>query len=336
MKKHILITDPIHPTVLNGLQKQFVVDQKIGLSKEQLLRIVGNYDALIGRTTTKLDAEVLRAGKNLTCIGVHATGWNHIDIEEATRLGITVLGFPSDNKQFKKDRLRGSFIGVAEHVLLSMLACAGDFYNTVAGMKAGKWEKYKFSGTELYGKTLGIVGLGRIGSLVAERARAFGMRVVAYHPRLSKQEAKRRGAELVSLKTLYRVSDFITVHVPQTVKTVGLINKKSFSEMKKGVVFINTARAAVVVEKDLIEALENGVVRMASIDVFEHSPKGVNQRLVRMKNVLATPHIAGISQEGLERVSSYIGKSVSDYLISGKKRGSITSPKKTRRAVQNV
>lgn len=319
----ILAVDPIDPEVRKKLQKEFVVDQKVGLSKEAIIKIVGKYDALIGRTSTKIDKDIIAAGTKLRCIGVHATGWDHIDLEAATKAGIAVLGFPPQKGAFKTERLQGSFIGVAEHVMLGMLAAAGNFYNTVSGMKAGRWEKYKFVGTELFGKTIGIIGLGRIGSLVAERAKAFGMRVVAYSPNLTDAEAKKRGATRVSLPTLLKESDFVTVHVPKGPKTIGMIDKQIFKKMKKGAVFINTARAAIVNEKDLIEALTKGHLRAAVIDVFEHPPHGVNPKLVKLPNVFATPHIAGVSTESLSRVSTYIGESVATFLKKGTVRGLI-------------
>jgi D-3-phosphoglycerate dehydrogenase / 2-oxoglutarate reductase len=323
MKKKILITDPVHPEVLQVLKRNFSVEQKTGLSKEELISIVGSYDFIIGRTTTKIDADVLRAAKKLIGIGVHATGWDHIDVSEATKRNIVILGFPPNKKRFKSQLTEGSSIPVAEHVMLGMLAAAGNFYNTVASMKAGRWEKYSFSGTELYGKTVGIIGLGRTGSLVAERAKAFGMRVVAYSPRLTRLEAKKRGALLVPIEKLCREADFITIHVPKTPETVGLLNEKLFSIMKDGVIIANTSRASVIAEPALIDALKKQKVRAAVIDVFEHPPRGVNPELVALSSVLPTPHIAGVSQESLKRVSSRLAKIVSDFLHLGKAQGVI-------------
>lgn len=326
----ILAVDPIDSAVKLKLQKRFNVDEKLGLSKEEIIKIIVNYDALIGRTSTKIDKDIIEAAKKLRCIGVHATGWDHIDIEAATARGIAVLGYPQDKRNFEKDRLRGSFIGAAEHVLLCMLATAGNFYSTVAGMKAGRWDKYKFQGTELYGKTLGIIGLGRIGSLVAERAHAFGMQVVAYAPGLTSTEAKKRGATKVSFDTLLKHSDFITLHVPKTPETHQMIGAKEFKKMKRGSILINTARASIVDEKALIRALTNGTLRAAAIDVHEHPPHGVNRQLIQLPNVLPTPHIAGVSVEGLSRVSTYIAESVAQYLTNGTARGLINAKKQTK------
>lgn len=322
-KLRILVVDPIHPGTLKTLKKHFSVTVKKGMTHEELIRTIPPYHALIGRTSTKIDAAVLAAGTHLRCIGVHATGWDHVDVSAATARGIVLLGYPSDKKQILKDRLNGSFIACAEHTILAMLAAAGDFYHMCDTTKKGGWEKYGFAGTELYGKTVGIIGMGRIGSLVAERARAFGMHVIAYGPRTSAVQMKKFGAQKVSLDELLRQSDFITLHVPSTPETHHLINKKTLARMKRGVILINTARAAVIDEAALLDALNRGKVRAAVLDMLAGAPKNTNKKLREHPRVMATPHIAGVGAESLARVSAHIGTLVTNHLLYESMDGAI-------------
>lgn len=322
--QNILIADPIHPDALAALKAEgFVVDLCPDDTPEQLLEKVAGYDAIIGRTSTSLDATLLSAATKLRCIGVHATGWNHIDVATATNNNVAILGYPSDKSTVADERLEGAFIPTAEHVMLGMLAAAGNFCTATTSLKEKRWEKYNLVGTELYGKTLGIIGLGRIGSLVAERAEAFGMRVIAHHPNLSSAEAAERHAELVPISDLYTESDYITVHVPQRPETINLIDAAALTQMKPTAVLINTARAPIVNDTDLLTALNNNTIAGAVIDVFGKYPDGVNWELVQHPKVIATPHIAGVSHESLKRVSTYITTSVTDYLKHGKIRGLI-------------
>ena len=321
----ILVVDPIHPDAITLLEDSgYEVTVAPTYTTQQIQEIISEYVAIIGRTSTHIGEEILTQGTQLKCIGVHATGWNHIDIETATKNNIAVLGYPSDPNSLKDQRTEGAFVPTAEHVLLGMLAVAGNFYTATTSMKDGRWEKYNLMGTELYGKTIGIIGLGRIGSLVADRARAFGMNVIASHPNISDEEALKRGAKLVSLETLYSESDYITIHVPQKPSTINLIDATSFSKMKKGAVLINTSRAPIVNEEALIEALDTNILSAAVLDVFNGAPT-VNWSLVQRENVLATPHIAGVSSESLERVSLYTARNVIEYLTSGNSIGLINS-----------
>jgi D-3-phosphoglycerate dehydrogenase len=323
-RQKILVVDPVHLKALEETRKSFDVDVALNLTKAELIQRIPSYQAIICRTSTPIDKDVIAAATQLRCIGVHATGWDHVDIEAATNRNIAVIGFPT-KKRFGKDIAHGSFIPAAEHVLLSMLASAGNYYHMNASMKEGRWEKYLFEGTELYGKTLGIIGLGRIGSLVAQRARAFGMSIIAYSPSLSSQEAKRRGAKKVSLATLCRQSDFISLHIPHTPKTRGFIDAKFLAQVKRGVILINTARDAIIDEPALLQSLDAGVVRMAALDVFDKPLSTTSKALIAHPKVLATPHIAGVSKESLARVSSYIFGSVKKHL-KGQRVENIINP----------
>lgn len=322
-KNSVLITDPIHPEAIKLLKNSgFGVKYICEKSTHQLLATVERYDAIICRTSTKIDREMLDAAKNLKCIGVAATGWDHIDAEEATRRGVVLLGLPPGNKSVNPER-QGSFLPTAEHTILCMLAAAGNFYPAVASLKQGKWERYNFVGTELYGKTLGIVGLGRVGGLVAKRAAAFGMNIIGYDPYASDDVAKNSNVKLVTLKRLCQKSDFITVHTHKTSETINLLDKKHFAYMKQGVIVINTARAAVINEQALVSALRSKKVRCAVLDVFENEPHGINMELVKLPNVLATPHIAGVTDEAWRRVSLQTAKDVIGYLKYGRTKNAI-------------
>jgi D-3-phosphoglycerate dehydrogenase / 2-oxoglutarate reductase len=323
--KKVLITDPIHDESVSYLKGQGLdVHIMLGLSEQEIKDLIEDYNALICRTSTKVTRDILLSAKNLECIGVHATGWDHIDYDTASKNGVLLLGYPPDKENFLKDRLNGSFIPAAEYVIMTMLSVTKKLIRANESMKSGRWEKYDLSGGELYGKTLGIIGLGRIGSLVAERASAFGMRVIAYHPRISDSDFKLRKAESVCLDELYEQSDFISIHVPKTAETMGLVEETAFDKMLKKPVIINTSRASVIDEKALEIALSTDKLSAVVLDVFDNAPKNVNWELVKHPKVIATPHIAGVSDEGLLRVSSHIAKLVADYLIRGEIRGQIT------------
>lgn len=323
-RQKILVVDPVHPGALKKTRKHFEVNVALNLTKEDLIREIPSYQALICRTSTNIDAEIIAAATKLKCIGIHATGWDHVDVDAATSKNIALIGFPA-RKKFGEDILNGSFIPAAEHVLLSMLAAAGNYYYMNDSMKNGRWEKYAFNGTELYGKTLGIIGLGRIGSLVATRAAAFGMHVVAYSPSLSTAETKKRGAKKVTLAQLCKKSDFISVHIPGLSKNRHFIGADFFKQVKHGTIIVNTARASVIDEQALLDALNKKTVRAAALDVFEKPLSKISKTLIMHPQVLATPHIAGVSQESLERVSAYIFESVGRYL-KGQKIESVINP----------
>jgi D-3-phosphoglycerate dehydrogenase len=322
----VLITDPIHPDALEYMKKAGLeVDLKTNLSPSEIKDCISRYEALICRTSTKLTADILGAADNLKCIGVHATGWDHIDTTTAKEKNILLLGYPSDKESVLDSRHNGSFVPVSEYILMTMLATTKRLIEANESMKNEKWEKYSLSGGEIYGKTLGIIGLGRIGSLVADRAKAFGMEVIAYHPRVDKTEIEKRGATSVSLEELYKKSDFITIHVPKKQENIGLIDSTAFKAMQKRPVIINTSRAAIIKEEDLVKALFEDKIKAVVLDVFDNVPDGINWELVKNPKVIATPHIAGVSDESLKRVSTYVTGLVTDYLINGKIGGLINN-----------
>ncbi|NPA93122.1 MAG: hypothetical protein GXO56_05530 [Chloroflexi bacterium] len=299
MQWKILLTDGLKAEGQAILAKEAQVDDRNGISAEELLQVIGDYDAVIVRGRTKITAEVLDAGKNLKVVGRAGVGVDNIDLEAAKARGITVVNAP-----------QASTNAVAELAIGLMFALARRIPEADAGMKRGEWLKKKLLGTELNGKTLGVIGMGRIGSRVGELAKALGMRIVGYDPLIPADEIARRGAEpLASLDELYAQADVITLHVPLTPNTRGMIGKEAFAKMKPGVFLICAARGGVIDEEALLEALESGQVGGAGLDVFATEPPG-DSPLVRHPRVVATPHIGAQTKEAQTRVAEDIATEV--------------------------
>ncbi|MFA7302332.1 MAG: hydroxyacid dehydrogenase [Candidatus Paceibacterota bacterium] len=302
-KKRVLISDPIHPDAVRRLvEADFDVTELLDNERSTLPGRIGPYHAVICRTSTTLDASTLALAKNLFCIAIASTGYDRIDIEEASRRNIAVLGLPSHNKGIDPER-DGNFVSTAEHAVLLILAALGDFYHAHQSMKEGRWDKKYLVGHELAHKTVGFVGFGRIATLVARRLKPFHAKMIAYDGFVSREQAAQEGVELVTLDKLCTQSDVITIHIPKTSETAGMLGEREFSLMKDGVFIINTARAAVMDEKAFIAALKNGKIKRAALDVFHDEPYGLNWDLVRMPNVIATPHIGGSTHEAWRRIS---------------------------------
>ena len=295
----ILLTDGLKDEGKAILAEQAQVDDRNGISADELLEIIGEYDAVIVRSRTKITAKVLEAAKNLKVIGRAGVGVDNIDLEAARERGITVVNAPQAATQ-----------AVAELVIGMMFALARSLTKADAAMKRGEWIKKKLLGTELHGKTLGIIGMGRIGSRVGQLAKALGMEIVGYDPLIPAEEIERRGAKpLQTLDELYTVADVITLHVPLTPQTRGMIGKEAFGKMKRGVIVLCAARGGVIDEDALLEALESGQVSGAGLDVFAKEPPGATP-LVTHPNVLATPHIGAQTAEAQRRVAIDIATEV--------------------------
>jgi D-3-phosphoglycerate dehydrogenase len=271
-------------------------------------------DALIVRSAVQADAALLSHAKKLRVIGRAGVGVDNIDLDAATRQGIAVMNTPGANA-----------VAVAEQTLGMMLAMARHLCRADALMHAGRWEKKSLQGTELRGKTLGIAGLGRIGMEVARRARAFGMTLVAHDPFVSAGVAKEQGIRLTSLDELYAAADYITLHVGLTPQTTGMINQASLKKMKKGVRLVNCARGELIQEADLIEALKQGQVAAAALDVFTEEPLKQSP-LMTMENVILTPHIGGATHEAQEAVGVQIAQQVREYLKHGVIQNAVNVP----------
>ncbi len=298
----VLITDPIAKEGVEILKREgFQVDEKPGIPKEELIATIPEYDAIIVRSATKVTREVIEAAKKLRVIGRAGVGLDNIDREAAKERGIKVLNTPE-----------ATSISVAELSLAMMFANARPLVEGTTSLKQGKWEKKRLKGFELYGKTLGIIGIGRIGKELAKRAKALGMRVIAYDPYVSSSDV----AELTTLDNLLKESDFISIHTPLTDETRHLISREEFEKMKDGVVLINCARGGIVDEDALYEALKSGKVKSAGIDVYEKEPP-IGNRLLELENVVLTPHIGAQTSEGQKRAGIGIAELVRDTLKGG-------------------
>lgn len=295
---NILITDGLEEIGQAILHSSANLDDRTGVSAEELLKIIKYYDALIVRSRTKVNAQVFEAAKKLKVIGRAGVGVDNIDLESARSRGVTVVNAPGSTS-----------LSVAELTLGLMLAMAREIPRADASMKQGAWLKKDLAGTELNGKMLGILGMGHIGAEVGARATAFGMSVLSYDPLIPSAEILRRGAEPISLDELYTRSDFISLHLPLTDETRSMVNEQALARMKPGVRIVCVARGGIIDESALLAALESGQVAGAALDVFTHEPPGASE-LVRHPNVIATPHIGAQTAEGQSRAAEDIANEV--------------------------
>lgn len=311
----VLISDSISPKGIDILKKAGLeVDVRTGLSPKELKKELGRYDALIIRSATKVTADIVKSAKSLKVIGRAGSGLDNVDKVAATKQGIVVMNTPG-----------GNTITTAEHTIALLLSMSREIPQATASMKGGKWEKKRFKGIELYNKTLGIIGLGSIGAHVAKVAQGIGMNVITYDPYLSEEKAKTLGVKAVVLEELIKKSDFITLHVPLTNETKGIINAELLAKMKDGVRLINAARGGIVDETALYDALKSGKVAAAALDVFEKEPpKG--SPLLELDNVVATPHLGAATEEAQENVAIAIAEQVVDYLVHGTIRNAVNFP----------
>lgn len=311
----VLISDNISPKCTEILKNAGLeVDIKVGMKPEELKACIGDYQGLIIRSATKVTSEIIDAATSLKVIGRAGSGLDNVDRTAATKKGIVVMNTPG-----------GNTITTAEHTIALMVSLARQVPQATMSIKAGNWEKKKFMGVELFNKTLGIVGIGNIGSQVAKRMQAFAMNVIAFDPFLSEDKAKAMGVEKVDLRELFRRSDFITVHTPLTAETKNLINRETLAIMKPGVRIINCARGGIVSEKDLYDALVEGKVGGAALDVFEKEPPE-NNPLLTLDTVIATPHLGASTKEAQENVAVAVAEQVVDYLINGTIRNAVNFP----------
>ena len=311
----VLITDNISPKCVEILKKAGLeVDVKPGMKPEELKACIGRYQGLIIRSATRVTSEIINAASTLKVVGRAGSGLDNVDKVAATKKGIVVMNTPGSNT-----------ITTAEHTIALMVAMARQIPLATISMKAGKWEKKKFMGIEIFNKTLGIIGIGNIGGQVAKRAQGLSMNVIAYDPFLSEEKARAMGVEKVSLQDLFKRSDFITIHTPLTSDTKNMINKETIGMMKNGVRIINCARGGIINEKDLYDALVEGKVAGAALDVFEKEPPE-NNPLLTLDNVIATPHLGAATKEAQENVAVAVAEQVVDYLINNTIRNAVNFP----------
>ncbi|HTO98116.1 MAG TPA: phosphoglycerate dehydrogenase [Myxococcales bacterium] len=314
----ILISDDLSPEARTILERipGAQVDFRPGLKPGELREIIGGYEALAVRSATKVTADLLAQAGRLKVIGRAGTGVDNIDLTAATRRGVVVMNAPGGNS-----------VSVAEHTLALLLALARQVADASQSTRAGKWEKKKYSaGRELSGKTLGVIGTGNIGALVVQRAKAFGMKVIAYDPFLSEEAAGKLGVELLPLAEIFRRADAITLHVPLTEQTKNMVGAAQIAQMKPGALLINCARGGLVDEKALAEALRERRLGGAALDVFESEPPAADHPLFSCENFIATPHLGGSTEDAQQNVAVIVCEAMVEYLTTGTVRNAVNVP----------
>jgi D-3-phosphoglycerate dehydrogenase / 2-oxoglutarate reductase len=315
MKPKVLISDALSPRAVEIFQQRGIeVELKTGLKPEDLTTIINQFDGLAIRSSTKVTPAIMAAATKLRVVGRAGIGVDNVDVPAATSRGIVVMNTPFGNS-----------ITTAEHAIALMFALARQIPEANTSTHAGKWEKSKFMGVELTGKTLGVIGCGNIGSIVADRGLGLRMKVIAFDPFLTPERALEIGVEKVELEEIFKRSDFITLHTPMTDQTRGIIDAKALAKCRKGVRIINCARGGLVVEADLKAALENGQVGGAAIDVFAEEPAKQNI-LFNMPNVVCTPHLGASTTEAQENVALQIAEQMSDFLLTGAVTNALNMP----------
>lgn len=315
MAPRVLISDKLSPLAKKIFEERGIdVDVKVGLDKDELLEIIGDYDGLAIRSATKPSEKIIEAAKNLKVIGRAGIGVDNVDIKAATARGVIVMNTPFGNS-----------ITTAEHAISMMMALARNIPEANASTHAGKWEKSKFMGVEVTGKTLGVIGCGNIGSIAASRGIGLKMKVIAFDPFLTAERAIEIGVEKVELDDLFARADFITLHTPLTDKTRNIIDKAAIEKMKDGVRIINCARGGLVDEGALREALDSGKVAGAAFDVFSEEPAKENV-LFNAPNMICTPHLGASTDEAQVNVAVQVAEQMSDYLLTGAITNAINFP----------
>jgi D-3-phosphoglycerate dehydrogenase len=303
----VLVSDNLEEAGVKLLREEpgIEVDVRTGLKPEELKKIIGDYDALVIRSATKVTEDLLSAARKLKVVGRAGIGLDNVDIPAATKRGIVAMNTPT-----------GNVVTTAEHAIAMLMALTRNIPWGTSTTKAGLWEKKKLQGREVFNKVLGIIGFGKIGSIVADRARGLKMQVIIHDPFVAPEVIEKAGFEAVTLEELYRRSDYITLHVPKLKDTVGLLNKAAFDKMRDGVMIINCARGGIVDEADLNEALRSGKVAGAALDVFEHEPPGACP-LFEIDRVICTPHLGASTLEAQTNVAVQVAEQIIAYLKNG-------------------
>ncbi|MBX7149351.1 phosphoglycerate dehydrogenase [bacterium] len=314
----VLISDELSETAVKILKDAGVeVDfqPKLGKDVEALKKAVATADGLAIRSASKITAEIIDCAPKLKVIGRAGIGVDNVDIPYASKKGIIVMNTPF-----------GNTVTTAEHAISMMCALTRSIPQATASMKAGKWEKNRFMGSELYQKTLGLIGCGNIGKIVADRALGLKMKVSTYDPFLTDEVAAQLGVKKVELDELFKTADYITIHVPKTDKTANLLNKDAFAKMKKGVYLINCARGGIVNEADLADAIEKGIVAGAALDVFDKEPVDPNHPLLKLDQVICTPHLGASTDEAQENVALDVARQIANFLKTGTIENALNVP----------
>ena len=312
----VLVSDPIDQAGIDILGQVAQVDQRTGLSEEELIGIIGEYDGLMIRSGTQVTAAVIAAASRLKIIGRAGVGVDNVDVPAATQRGVLVVNSPE-----------GNTIAAAEHALAMMLTLSRHIPQAHGGMRAGKWDRKKYVGNELYKKTLGVVGLGKIGSHVARVAQAMGMEVIAYDPFIAADRAQRMQVKLLELDELFRTADYVTLHIPRTKDTENLVNAELLRTMKPTARIVNCARGGVVDEAAIAEAINNGVIAGAGLDVYASEPLAEDSPLRAVeRGLVLTPHLGASTEEAQENVAIDVAEQIRDVLLGLPARSAVNIP----------
>ena len=312
----ILVADPLAKEGVEALKAYAEVDVKTGMTKDEIKSIIGNYDAIAVRSETKVTAEIIDAGKKLQVIGRAGVGVDNVDLDAATRNGVLVVNAPT-----------GNTISAAEHTIGLMVALARHIPQANQKLRAGEWKRKEYMGTEIRNKTLGVVGLGNVGAEVAKRAAGLLMKIIAYDPFVSEEVAKNLGSRMVTLDELLKESDFITLHIPLTPKTKGLLGEKEIAKMKPSVRIINCARGGIIDEELLFKAVQDGKIAGAAVDVFTKEPAPADNPLLKSEKIIVTPHLAASTTEAQISASTDIAEQIIAALKGDPVRYAINIPR---------
>ncbi|MGM0452891.1 MAG: phosphoglycerate dehydrogenase [Thermodesulfobacteriota bacterium] len=322
----VLVSDNLGQAGIQILQEAGLeVDVKTGLPPEELKSIISGYDGLVIRSATKVTEDLLENADQLKVVGRAGIGLDNVDIQAATKKGIVVMNTPG-----------GNVVTTAEHALALMLSMTRNIPQGTASLKDGRWEKKKLMGREICNKTMGVVGYGKIGSVVADRARGLKMRVVVYDPVIQPEKIQKQGLESVSLEELYEQSDYISVHVPRNKNTIGMINTAAFEQMKDGVMIVNCARGGIVDEDALYEALASKKVAGAALDVFSTEPPPPEHPLLKLDNVIGTPHLGASTYEAQTNVAVAVANQIIEYLQHGNVINAVNVPSVSGRVLEKL
>jgi D-3-phosphoglycerate dehydrogenase len=322
----VLISDNLGEAGIEMLRAEETigVDIKTGLAPQELKEVIGAYDALIIRSATKVTEDILAAAQNLKVVGRAGIGLDNVDIPAATKRGVVVMNTPT-----------GNVVTTAEHAIAMMLSLSRNIPQGTTTLKSGAWEKKKLQGREIFNKVLGVIGFGKIGSIVANRARGLRMQVIIYDPFVNPESIQKAGFESVDLNNLFSRSDYISVHVPKLKDTTNFLDNNAFAKMKPGVMIINCARGGIVNEADLLEALDSGRVAGAALDVFETEPPGASA-LVAHPHVICTPHLGASTKEAQTNVAVAVAEQIIDYLKNGTVINAVNAPSVTGTLLKKI
>ena len=312
----VLVSDPLSSVGVQLFQETPGIDADVntGLTPQALKEIIGNYDGLVIRSATRVTADILASAKRLRVIGRVGIGLDNVDIPEASRRGIVVMNTPE-----------GNTITTAEHTIAMMMALSRNIPQATASLKAGLWEKTTFKGRELFNKTLGLIGAGHIGRVVADRARGMKMKVIVFDPYIKPEAVEKLDLEPVSLDELLARADYITIHTPKTEETTNMINRDTLAKMKKGAMLLNCARGGIVNEDDVYDALKSGRLGGAAFDVFSTEPPGKN-KLMSLPNFICTPHLGASTREAQDNVAMEVTEQLIAYLLHGSVKNAVNVP----------